>query len=144
MENSIDELVKVYGEGSNCPSRDQWKNLLEGDLSQPLTVVNFFKLRKNADTAIIDDAISGEEAFSKYAEVSVPTVDKVGGHFALRGVVENDFMGDKLLDWDLIAVGQYPERKNFIELLMDKEYQACVKYRQAAVEAQHVYFVNAM
>lgn len=144
MEYTIEEIVALYGEGENYPSRNQWKTLLEGNHEQPLTVVNFFKLRERADSTLIEESMSGEEAFAKYAETSVPKVAEVGGHFILRGVVEGGFIGRNLESWHIVAIGQYPKRENFIELLMDREYKSAFKYRQAAVEKQDVYFVNAL
>lgn len=144
MKYSVGEMVALYGEGENYPSHNQWKTLLEGNLEQPLTVVNFFKLRERADLALIKESMSGEEAFAKYAETSVPKVAEVGGHFVLRGIVESDFIGENLENWHVIAIGQYPRRENFIELLINQDYKKAFKYRQAAVEKQDVYFINAM
>lgn len=53
-------------------------------------------------------------------------------------------MGNDLKSWHIIAIGQYPHRKNFLKLLTDKAYQTAFKHGQAAVENQHVYFINAM
>lgn len=144
MNPSIDEIVAMYGEGENHPSRTQWKTLLEGDLHRPLTVVNFFQLRERADRGLIQESLSGEEAFSKYAETSVPKVAEVGGHFVLRGAFSGDFIGQNLDSWHIIAIGQYSKRADFIALLMDQDYRQAFKYRQAAVAKQHVYFVDAM
>jgi hypothetical protein len=30
-------------EGANFPTRKQWQGLIDGDMTQPLTVVNFFQ-----------------------------------------------------------------------------------------------------
>ncbi|WP_395373888.1 DUF1330 domain-containing protein [Marinicella sp. W31] len=144
MIYSIDKLIKLYGTGTNLPSLAQWQSLVDGKLDTPLTVVNFFKLRTVADRQLIGESMSGNEAFAKYAETSVPKVSEVGGHFVLRGAVEADFIGDNLQHWDIIAIGQYPRRENFLQLLTDKDYHTAFKYRQAAVEKQNVYFVNAM
>lgn len=88
--------------------------------------------------------MSGKQAFSKYAQTSVPKVSEVGGHFVLRGMVEGGFIGEKLDEWDIIAIGHYPERERFLALLLDEEYQKAFKYRQAAVENQNVFFIHAM
>jgi uncharacterized protein (DUF1330 family) len=144
MGFSIDELITMYGDGKNYPSRNQWKRLLEGDMTQPITVVNFFKLKELADSNIIDEIMSGEQAFAKYAQISVPKVAEVGGHFILRGGVEGGFIGDDLEDWHIVAIGQYPRRENFLTLLSDPDYKDAFKYRQAAIEKQNVYFIHAM
>lgn len=144
MKYSIEELIYTYGSGKNYPTRIQWQTLLDGDLNQPLTVLNFLKFREVADSELIQESMSGEQAFAKYAETSVPKVSEVGGHFVLRGVVEGDFIGDELQNWDVVAIGQYPKRKNFLELLEDQDYKKAFSYRQAAVEDQNVFFINAM
>ena len=140
MTYSIETLTTLYGIGTNYPSQEQWLSLINGQLDAPLTVVNFFKFREVADREVIEESMYGNEAFAKYAETSVPKVTEVGGHFVLRGAVEAGFIGDHIEQWDLIAIGQYPQRENFLQLLMDKDYQAAFKYRQAALEKQHVLF----
>jgi uncharacterized protein (DUF1330 family) len=144
MKYSIEELISTYGEGKNYPTRNQWQKLVDGKLDAPLTVVNFFRLRDVADENLINEKMSGEQAFAKYAQTSVPKVDRIGGHFILRGVVEGDFIGDNIEDWHIVAIGQYPKRENFLQLLSDEDYKKAFKYRQAAVENQNVFFVNAM
>ena len=69
---------------------------------------------------------------------------EVGGYFALRGAVEGDFIGENLESWHIIAIGQYPRRESFLELLSDQDYKKAFRYRQAAVESQNVFFINAM
>ena len=97
-----------------------------------------------ADSALIHEAMTGEQAFAKYAETSVPKVTEVGGYFALRGVVESDFIGEEVENWHIIAIGQYPRRENFLELLYDQDYKRAFIYRQAAIANQNVFLVNAM
>jgi uncharacterized protein (DUF1330 family) len=144
MKPTIDELIHYYGEGGNAPSRSQWQALLEADPDAPLTVLNFFKLRESADARLIEEKMSGKQAFSKYAETSVPKVNEVDGHFVLRGVFEGAFIGEKLDEWHILAIGQYPKRENFLQLLSDEAYRQAFKYRQAAVAKQHVFFISAM
>lgn len=144
MNYSIDEFVDTYGEGKNYPTRSQWQKLIRGDMNQPLTVVNFFKLREFADPTKIEESMSGQQAFAKYAETSIPKVSEVGGHFILRGAVESEFIGENPEDWHIVAIGQYPRRENFLELLSDADYMKAFKYRQAAVETQKVFFIDAM
>jgi uncharacterized protein (DUF1330 family) len=144
MKYSIEELISTYGEGKNYPTRNQWQMLVDGNLDTPLTVVNLFKLRDVADVNLINEDISGEQAFAKYAQTSVPKVDKVGGHFILRGVVEGNFIGDNIENWHIVAIGHYPKKENFLQLLLDEDYKKVFKYRQAAVESQTVFFINTM
>ncbi len=64
MKYSTEELVAMYGEGKNYPTRSQWQRLIDGDMNQPLTVVNFFKFREIADQTLIDETMTGEQAFA--------------------------------------------------------------------------------
>lgn len=145
MKYTTEALINAYGTGSNLPTSEQWGALINGDMSTPLTVVNFFKLRDKADPALTDGReMTGMEAFTTYAETSVPKVSEVGGHFILRGGVEGILIGKDLPQWDIIAIGQYPKRECFLNLFEDNEYKMAFKFRQAAIEKQNVFLVNAM
>lgn len=143
MAYSAQALLQAYGTGENLPTLRQWENLIQGDMASPLTVVNFFKLRSQADATLIDNQqMSGLQAFNTYAETSVPKVSEVGGHFILYGKIENDFIGNDLIKWDITAIGQYPQREYFLKLCNDEAYKNAFRYRQAAVELQHVYLID--
>ena len=45
---SIEALINAYGTGQELPTAKQWETLVNGDMSTPLTVVNFFKLKDKA------------------------------------------------------------------------------------------------
>lgn len=144
MQFSVETLINAYGTGQELPTTKQWETLLNGDMNSPLTVVNFFKLKDKADTSLIDGKeMTGMEAFTIYAETSVPKVSEVGGHFILRGSVEGSLIGSDLPQWDIIAIGQYPRRECFLNLFEDKEYKKAFKFRQAALETQNVFLINA-
>jgi len=145
MQNRLNYLIDSYTTGNNLPTDNQLSMLISGDLNKPLTVVNFFKLRKKADTSLIHDkSMTGFEAFTKYAETSIPKVSEVGGRFILQGSVEGDLIGNNNPQWDIIAIGEYPRRECFIQLLEDDEYKNAFQYRQAAIEVQNVYLVEPL
>ncbi len=142
---TTEALINAYGTGRNLPTLEQWETLIKGDMNAPLTVVNFFKLREKADPALTGGReMTGMEAFTIYAETSVPKVSEVGGHFILRGGVEGHLIGKDLPQWDIIAIGQYPKRKYFLQLFQDENYKTAFTYRQAAIETQNVFLVNAV
>ena len=143
MQHRLNALLNYYTTGNNSPTDHQFLNLINGDLNTPLTVVNFFKFRKVADASLInDEPMTGFDAFTKYAETSVPKVAKVGGRFLLRGSVEGSLIGNDTPKWDIIAIGEYPKRECFIHLLEDAEYRTAFQYRQAAIAVQNVFLVN--
>ncbi len=139
-----DQLVGWYGDGSDgaVPRPEQWAQILDRDPNQGMTLINFFKFRVMADYASGDAKISGSEAFDKYAAVSVPTMERVGGKFLLVAPFEASLIGDGE-DWNLIAIGSYPNQKAFLDLYQDESYRKAFKHRTAACVSQKVLIVGA-
>ncbi|MEP3246614.1 MAG: DUF1330 domain-containing protein [Sneathiella sp.] len=136
----VDRLIAWYGNGEDgtCPTRTQWLHLLRRSDDAPITFVNFFKMR---DEAIYPEgqgvSISGEAAFQRYATVSVPTVEKVGGRFLLLAPFEASFLGADE-NWDLVAVGAYPNAAAALNLYENEDYRAAFMHRRAACADQKV------
>ena len=130
------ELTQWYG-GDTGPSATQWQRVLAGPDGSPVTVINLFKLRPMARYATMDDPVSGFEAMMRYAAVSGPTLEKVGGRFLLSGPFETTLIGDDE-DWDLVAIGSYPSRAALLALFDDEAYRDAWAHRVAAVERQRV------
>ncbi len=141
LEAALDRLTAWYGDGADgtAPTRSQWRALLQRPQDQPISLINFFKMRDAAGypTDSGQEAATGEEAFQRYAEVSVPTVEKVGGRFLLLAPFEFAFMGPGE-DWDLVAIGSYPNAGALLALLEDAGYRAAYPHRSAALERQRV------
>lgn len=130
------ELTQWYGAGSG-PSLAQWQRVLEGPAESPVTVINFFKLRAMAEYPAERPAVSGIEAMMRYAAVSGPTLEKVGGRFLLSGPFETTLIGEDE-DWDLVAIGAYPSRRALLALFDDAAYRDAWPHRAAAVARQRV------
>ena len=128
------ELAAWYGESAG-PTAAQWRRVLSGPEGTPISLINFFKLRPVALDA--DRTTSGMEALMRYAAVSGPTLEKVGGRFLLQGAFESTLMGDDE-DWDVVVVASYPDRAALIALNDDEAYRAAWAHRVAAVERQRV------
>lgn len=138
------QLVVWYGDGSTgfVPRPDQWAYVLDRDADQPLTLINFFKFREVADYDGKTVRMSGSEAFDQYAAVSVPTMERVGGTFLLVAPFEAALVG-KDEDWDLVAIGSYPNQQAFLDLYQDAAYREAFKHRTAACAAQKVLIASA-
>jgi len=141
LDATLDRLVAWYGDGANgtAPNRAQWHALIQRPQDQAITLINFFKMR---DAAVYpagnrQETISGEEAFARYADVSVPTVERVGGKFLLLAPFEFSFLGPEE-DWDLVAIGSYPNAAALLSLLEDSGYRAAYPHRSAALARQKV------
>jgi uncharacterized protein (DUF1330 family) len=133
MENDIEtqaaRLAAHYGE--HGPTSAQWRRMLSGPAGAPITLINFFKLNTAGGGG------GGLEAMMRYASVSGPTLEKVGGRFLLSGPFETTFMGDDE-DWDIVAIASYPDRAALVALHEDEAYRIAWADRVAAVERQRV------
>lgn len=140
-------LTTRYGDGSDgsAPTLEQWRRLFEGPIDLPVTLINFFKLRSTAcypeGDRSLDPATSGGEAMLRYAAVSAPALEKVGGHFLLTAPFEASLMGVEV-NWDMVAIGTYPSREALFALFEDEAYSQAYVHRRAAIERQHVLVVR--
>ena len=141
VNSTLDALCAAYGEGEGAPTRAQWEAVLRRDPDAPFALINFFKFREMA--AYGDDtlAISGQEAFQRYATVSMPAMMGAGGSFLLVGPHQGSLIGPDP-DWDMVAIGHYPNLQAFCALYHDEAYQTAFADRTAAVARQSVLVVG--
>ena len=140
----IENLIAAYGEGDGRPSRAQWQALSALPEETPVTLLNFFKFRAEARYGgrSGEAPCSGAEAFSRYAAVSAPALERAGGRFTLLAPFGGSFIGG-VEDWDFIAAGSYPGRNAVLALFEDEDYRRCYVHRLAACERQKVLFCPA-
>jgi len=143
IEAQVTQLCQWYGEepAAARPSESQWTRALSGPMDRSITLINLFKFRDEAaypeSGSDVDATISGQEAFSRYAAVSMPVMERIGGKFLLVGPAEGTFLGEDE-DWDLVAIGSYPDRDALLNLYSDADYRAAFKHRTAACARQKV------
>jgi len=141
----IDALMAAYGDGSDgtAPSERQWAALFDRDPDAPVTLVNFFKMRDAADYPEDEEEDgTGQEAFDRYAAVSVPSMKAAGGTFLMVGPAAGAFCGPEE-DWDLVVVGAYPDIHALFRLFENPAYQTCYRHRTAACAKQKVIVCDA-
>ncbi|WFE89799.1 DUF1330 domain-containing protein [Roseibium porphyridii] len=143
MNEQLTQLTAWYSDApdDSRPSEEQWRSILERPSDAPITLINFFKLRGLADNG--DAGATGQDAFNAYAEVSIPTMERVGGKFLFVGAFGGMFLGAEE-DWDVIAIGSYPNLQALIDLYSDANYRKAFVHRTAACERQKVIVGNAM
>lgn len=141
IEQRVDELTRWYG-ASGGPDIAQWRRVVEGPQGTPVTMINFFKLRSIAAYPDAPEPVSGLEAMMRYAAVSGPALERVGGRFLLTGPFDATFIGEDE-DWDLVAIGSYPDRAAVLALFADEAYRAAWAHRAAAVARQRVLIAAA-
>ena len=147
MDERIAALVAAYGDGADgsAPTPAQWRRILAEPRAAAPTLINFFKLRERAQypagSAHATDPGSGEEAFGRYSAVSMPALAKVGGRFLLVAPFRSALVGDDE-DWDLVAIGSYPDCDALLALFEDAAYRDAFAHRSAACERQRVCVVG--
>ena len=143
---TVEHLLELYGDGESgdSPTRDQWHRVISRDPNAPFALVNFFKLKAEADYpgSSSQSFASGEEAFARYAAVSVPAMNEAGGEFLAVAPYAGSFLGEDE-DWDLIAIGKYPDLKSFLSLYQNPNYIEAFEHRTAAVSKQAVFVMES-
>ncbi len=140
VNETLTSLINAYGEGAdgNAPTPIQWRRILERDPTSSFTLVNFFKFKSQANYGSQDEHdISGREAFQHYADTSLPSMQNAGGEFLAVAPFAGSFLGQDQ-DWDLIAIGKYPNLEAFISLYSNPDYVQAFRHRTAAVARQAV------
>ncbi|MBX2804893.1 MAG: DUF1330 domain-containing protein [Hyphomicrobiales bacterium] len=150
METQAAQFTEWYGNGNDgsSPTNEQWRSIVARPPEEEITLINFFKLRHVADysaATLITGApeATGQDAFNAYAGVSIPTMERVGGKFLFVGPFGGMFLGPRE-EWDIIAVGNYPNLQALIDLYSDADYRKAFAHRTAACERQKVIVGNAM
>ena len=137
----VEGIVERYNFETGMPSLDVWRQLGDIAPTQAVTLVNFFKFRERAAYPSLPDPqsaeISGREAFDRYAAVSMPCLHKAGGRFLLVAPFGATFIGESE-EWDLVAVGAYPQPSAILALFEDPDYQQAYVHRVAACARQSV------
>ena len=145
VNETVQSLVTLYGsgDGNGAPTEDQWRRIIEREPDAPFAFVNFFKLNAQADYGdpVNEPAASGEEAFQRYAAVSMPAMHEAGGEFLAVAPFVGSFLGEEQ-DWDLVAIGKYPNLDSFLTLYQNPAYVSAFRHRTAAVSRQSVVVLN--
>jgi uncharacterized protein (DUF1330 family) len=133
------QFTDWYGPGTdgNSPTESQWARILDRQAEKPVTLINFFKLREKADYPDVSISATGQEAFANYASVSVPAMERAGGRFLFVGPFQGNFLGENE-DWDIVAIGAYPDLRSLATLYSDEAYRQAFPHRTAACERQKV------
>lgn len=137
---TLTALIEHYGDGSDgtAPTPAQWRRILGRDPALPFALVNFFKFKAEAAYGASDEpARSGDEAFQRYAEVSLPAMQAAGGAFLAVAPYAGAFVGAEQ-DWDLVAIGKYPNLRAFMALHENPDYIRAYRHRKAALARQSV------
>ncbi|MEE2944394.1 MAG: DUF1330 domain-containing protein [Pseudomonadota bacterium] len=138
----VDAILAKWGTDlAGTPTADTWNAIKELSEDQPLTLVNFFKMREQSEypegAEDIARDITGQEAFQRYADVSMPALESAGGRFLMVAPFGRTFVGQPQ-DWDLVAIGNYPNPSALLSLFEQDDYRKAYVHRTAACADQAV------
>lgn len=124
-------------ENAVYPSPDQIEKLMGLEDEGPVSMLNLIKFKDKAEYADGRETnLTGAEAYGLYAAKMKPFVEKAGGRFVLSGQVETLMIGKGSGDWDVVALVEYPSRKDFIEITGAPEVREFGVHRAAGLEGQ--------
>jgi uncharacterized protein (DUF1330 family) len=119
---------------SQYPERSQIGTLLAGSEEEPVVMVNLLSFKDQADGE--NQGMSGFESYQRYAERMKKFVESKGGRFLWSGRVDSMLIGESDVDFDVIALVEYPSRKAFIEIASSAHVQEIGQDRAEGLAGQ--------
>jgi uncharacterized protein (DUF1330 family) len=116
------------------PEPDQIQELMKGPADTPVVMVNLLKFKERAD--VPGEDINGEESYGRYAERMRKIVEGGGGRFIWAGRVDSQVLGRSDVDFDVIALVEYPSREAFLKIASSPDVQDIGTHRAAGLEGQ--------
>ncbi len=119
------------------PNREMFAQLRDLPRDHPVHMLNLVKLR---DRAVYSDGrdATGAEAYAAYGRESAPIFQRVGGKIIWSADPQFMVIGPQDESWDIAFVAEYPSGQAFLDMVYDKDYQAIVFHRQAAVKTSRL------
>ncbi len=119
---------------SQYPKPEQIAALVTSTETGPVVMVNLLKFKARADAPHV--GISGMEAYAKYAKAMVGIVEGGGGRMIWSGRVTGMVIGESDVDFDMIALMEYPSRQAFAQVVADARVQEIAVHRAAGLDGQ--------
>jgi uncharacterized protein (DUF1330 family) len=119
---------------SQYPSPDGLAAFMANTDATPVVMLNLLKFKERADAP--DEGISGMEAYGKYADAMRKIVEGEGGRIFWTGRVTEMVIGESDVDFDMVALVEYPSRQAFAKIVMDARVQAIGVHRAAGLTGQ--------
>lgn len=116
------------------PTAEQMHALLAFPGDEPVVMINL--LRFNPAASDPDGAVSGEDAYRRYAEKMVEFVESKGGRVIWSGRIDSQVIGEDGDAFHMAGLVEYPSRKAFVEIATDPYVQEIGVHRAAGLEGQ--------
>jgi uncharacterized protein (DUF1330 family) len=119
---------------SQYPDPARIAAFLDDDDTSPVVMVNLLKFKAHADAP--DEGMSGMAAYMKYGAAMTALVQSAGGRIIWSGRVTDMVIGESDVDFDVVALMEYPSRKAFAQLVRDARVQEIGVHRAAGLLGQ--------
>lgn len=119
------------------PRPDQIKALLESNLEGPICMLNLLKFKERAEYEDGRETdLSGQAAYQLYGEQMAPFVESQGGRLLHSSSAYFLMIGDGDLEWDMVAIMEYPSAKAFAGIVSDPRVAEFGVHRTAGLDHQ--------
>ena len=108
--------------------------LVQSSETGPVVMLNLLKFKAKADAP--DEGMSGAEAYAKYGGMMRTIVEEAGGRFIWMGRVTGMVIGESDVDFDVVALVEYPSRQAFAKIVTDARVQSIGVHRAAGLLGQ--------
>ena len=119
---------------AQTPQPDQIAELLQGSEDTPVVMVNLLSFKEHADGA--NEGMSGAESYMRYGANMRKFVESKGGRFIWSGRVDSMVMGESDVDFQVVALVEYPSRKAFLEIATSAHVAEIGKDRSEGLAGQ--------
>ena len=116
------------------PTREQIEELMKGPADQPVIMINLLRFKPRADASEGD--VSGQEAYSRYAEQMRKVVESRGGRFIWVGRVDSMVIGENDPGFHVVGLVEYPSRQKFLDIVGSDKVREISEDRAAGLESQ--------
>ncbi|MFK7933204.1 MAG: DUF1330 domain-containing protein [Saprospiraceae bacterium] len=111
-------------------TREQFRNLVHNyPKGQPVVMINILKYKEKVDGS--DE--TGQESYMRYGKNMAPLLEKHGGKIIWMGKVNHTIIGDDSDQPHTIALVEWPDIQNFIDMSTSPEYQPIAPDRVQAL-----------
>lgn len=125
---------------ATAPTDEQLEALLRGPAEGSIRMINLlkFKARAEYEDGTDGECANGMEAYLRYGEALDDGILEAAGATMIYSepVVTGVIGAADALDFDIIAIVNYPSREAFIDMASSAAYQEAHKHREAGLERQ--------
>lgn len=122
-----------------APTQEAGRDFVMRQLQGSVVMLNLLRFRAWADYSespelAPDEPISGESAYRKYVEHTLPFLEASGGEILLMGQGGHFLIGPPDERWDAVLVIRQSSVQSFLAFQTNQEYQKGIGHRTAALE----------